>query len=249
MAHGSSQARGLTGAAAAYTTATATTDLSCIYNLHYSTWQRWILNPQQGQGLNLYPHGHWSGLLLMSHNGTLKCPQILTAAQYSSAGPHDLFRFLLLTMVSLSKSGRTGQCSSSCYSWACAALLLPASCAHLMNYALTVAYLSMSPSPSALSLFWTTGKLFSLLITSNQGSFLHSITTRHLLIALPFISGLCFSYNVPARWSGVKDGLGQRNGWTQPLRVSAAQFSPEHGFSSGDFSEIPLFLPPVLFSS
>ena len=29
----------------AYTTATATPDLSCIYNLHYSSRQCWILNP------------------------------------------------------------------------------------------------------------------------------------------------------------------------------------------------------------
>ena len=29
----------------AYTTATATRDLSCLCNLHHSSWQRWILNP------------------------------------------------------------------------------------------------------------------------------------------------------------------------------------------------------------
>ena len=29
----------------AYTTATATLDLSHIWNLHHSLWQRWILNP------------------------------------------------------------------------------------------------------------------------------------------------------------------------------------------------------------
>ena len=28
-----------------YTTATATQDPSCIYSLHHSTWQCWILNP------------------------------------------------------------------------------------------------------------------------------------------------------------------------------------------------------------
>ena len=29
----------------AYTTATATSDPSCVCNLHHSSWQRWILNP------------------------------------------------------------------------------------------------------------------------------------------------------------------------------------------------------------
>ena len=29
----------------AYTTATATADLSHVYNLHHSSWQCWILNP------------------------------------------------------------------------------------------------------------------------------------------------------------------------------------------------------------
>jgi len=29
----------------AYTTATATPDPSHVYDLHHSSWQRWILNP------------------------------------------------------------------------------------------------------------------------------------------------------------------------------------------------------------
>ena len=32
----------------AYTTATP--DPSCICDLHYSSWQHWILNPERGQG-------------------------------------------------------------------------------------------------------------------------------------------------------------------------------------------------------
>ena len=45
LAYGSSQARGPVGAlAAAYTTATALPDLSCICDLHSSWWHR-ILNP------------------------------------------------------------------------------------------------------------------------------------------------------------------------------------------------------------
>ena len=41
-------------------TATATPDLSHIYDLHHSTQQQWILEPIDcGQGLNLDPHGYW----------------------------------------------------------------------------------------------------------------------------------------------------------------------------------------------
>ena len=29
----------------AYTTATGTTDLSCIFDLYHSSWHHWILNP------------------------------------------------------------------------------------------------------------------------------------------------------------------------------------------------------------
>ena len=45
VAHGNSWAKGIGAAAEAYATATATPDLSCIYNLHCSLWQCWILNP------------------------------------------------------------------------------------------------------------------------------------------------------------------------------------------------------------
>ena len=31
-----------------YTTATAMWDLSCVGDLHHSSWQRWILNPLSG---------------------------------------------------------------------------------------------------------------------------------------------------------------------------------------------------------
>ena len=43
-AYVSSQARGQIRLPA-YTTATATPDLSCVYNLHRSSWQWGILNP------------------------------------------------------------------------------------------------------------------------------------------------------------------------------------------------------------
>ena len=29
-----------------------------IFDLHHSLWERWILNPEQGQGLNPHPHGN-----------------------------------------------------------------------------------------------------------------------------------------------------------------------------------------------
>ena len=54
----------------AYTTATATPDLSCIFDLLHSSWQRRILNPLSGahilmaisQVLNLLGHDWNSGL-------------------------------------------------------------------------------------------------------------------------------------------------------------------------------------------
>ena len=42
----------------AYSTATATPDLNRVCDLHYSSWQCWILNPlKRGQGSNPHPHG------------------------------------------------------------------------------------------------------------------------------------------------------------------------------------------------
>ena len=41
----------------AYTTATATRDLSCICDLYHSSWQRWILNP-------LSRARHWTHILM-----------------------------------------------------------------------------------------------------------------------------------------------------------------------------------------
>ena len=50
-AYGDSQARDQIGAtAAADTTATATWDLSLVFDLYHSSWQRWILNPLCGAG-------------------------------------------------------------------------------------------------------------------------------------------------------------------------------------------------------
>ena len=43
--YGGSQARGGIRSVAAYATATAMWDLSCVFNLHHSSRQRWILNP------------------------------------------------------------------------------------------------------------------------------------------------------------------------------------------------------------
>ena len=57
----------------AYATATATHDLSCICNLYHTSQQCWILNPEQGQGLNLHLHGYQSGSLPLSQNGNSTC--------------------------------------------------------------------------------------------------------------------------------------------------------------------------------
>ena len=44
----------------AHTTATAMPDLSCVCDLHHSSWQRRILNPltERGQGSNLHLRGY-----------------------------------------------------------------------------------------------------------------------------------------------------------------------------------------------
>ena len=53
VAYGGSQARG-----PIHTRATATWDLSCVYDLHHSSRQRWILNPlnQAGDGACILLH-------------------------------------------------------------------------------------------------------------------------------------------------------------------------------------------------
>ena len=43
----------------AYTTAPAIPELSRIYNLHHSVWQRWILNLLNEAGDQGHPHGHY----------------------------------------------------------------------------------------------------------------------------------------------------------------------------------------------
>ena len=60
MAYGSSQARSrIRATAAGLPHSHSNSDPSHIYNLYYSAWQCWILNPfEWGQGLNLHPHGH-----------------------------------------------------------------------------------------------------------------------------------------------------------------------------------------------
>ena len=64
----------------AYARATATSDPSCIFDLHHSSWQRQILNPLS-QGSNLQPHGSSSDLFPLRHYGnslsTLKFDDLL----------------------------------------------------------------------------------------------------------------------------------------------------------------------------
>ena len=42
----------------AYATATARPSLSCVCDLHHSSRHPQILNPEQGRGSNLRPHGY-----------------------------------------------------------------------------------------------------------------------------------------------------------------------------------------------
>ena len=73
VAYGSSQARGQIGAAAAAhitATATAMPDLSCICNLHHSSWQHRVLNPlsEARDQTHVLMDTSWACNLL-SHNG------------------------------------------------------------------------------------------------------------------------------------------------------------------------------------
>ena len=54
----------------AYTTATATPDLSLIWNLHHSSWQHWILNPldEAKDRTHILMDTSWV-LNLLSHSG------------------------------------------------------------------------------------------------------------------------------------------------------------------------------------
>ena len=57
----------------AYTTATATADPSCIWDLHSSLWQCWILNPPEcTQGSNPHLHNHVGFLTHWATRGTPK---------------------------------------------------------------------------------------------------------------------------------------------------------------------------------
>ena len=68
--HGSSQARGQSGAAAgAYTTATATPNLSHVCKLRCSLWQRWVLNPLRPKTEPTSSQALCHVLNLLSHNG------------------------------------------------------------------------------------------------------------------------------------------------------------------------------------
>ena len=54
----------------AYTTATARSDLSFVFDLCHSSRQHWILNPlSEAQGSNPQPHGSWSDSFLQCHDG------------------------------------------------------------------------------------------------------------------------------------------------------------------------------------
>ena len=144
-------------------------------------------------------------------------PQILTAVQHASAGLCELLPILLTTKAALPKSGRTGHCKPSWYSWA----TLPHCCQPLVPSS----WIMLSPllTPSALPLFWIAGKFFPLLATSNIRA-VSSIAraTRHwLIISLHFRT--VFFLQCSCKAVGVKDSQGQGNGG---ILIPTAQFSP-----------------------
>ena len=151
------------------------------------------------------------------HGALTEMPQILTAVQHASAGLCELLPILLTTKAALPKSGRTGHCKPSWYSWA----TLPHCCQPLVPSS----WIMLSPllTPSALPLFWIAGKFFPLLATSNIRA-VSSIAraTRHwLIISLHFRT--VFFLQCSCKAVGVKDSQGQGNGG---ILIPIAQFSP-----------------------
>ena len=151
------------------------------------------------------------------HGALTEMPQILTAVQHASAGLCELLPILLTTKAALPKSGRTGHCKPSWYSWA----TLPHCCQPLVPSS----WIMLSPllTPSALPLFWIAGKFFPLLATSNIRA-VSSIAraTRHwLIISLHFRT--VFFLQCSCKAVGVKDSQGQGNGG---ILIPVAQFSP-----------------------
>ena len=76
----------------AYATATAPRDLSHIFDLHHSSWQHRILNPQsKSQGSNLHPHGYYLDSFPLHHDGnsshTLSCLNLLLGKMGILLGP------------------------------------------------------------------------------------------------------------------------------------------------------------------
>jgi len=58
----------------AYTTATATPDLSRICNLHHSSWQHWIINPLMRPGIK--PKSSWILVGFMTTESQQELPVI-----------------------------------------------------------------------------------------------------------------------------------------------------------------------------
>lgn len=121
----------------------------------------------------------------------------------------------------LSKSGRTGHCKPSWYSWAS----LPHCCQPLVPSS----WIMLSPwlTPSALSLFWIAGKFFPLLVTSNIAVSSTARATRLWLISL-FSFQNCVFLQCSCKAVGVKiaNVQGKMVGSLYPL----LPFSPQYSF-------------------
>lgn len=174
--------------------------------------EKWTLNKKMSPLYPLVSPTHDC-----KHGALTEMPQILTAVQHSSAGLCELLPILLTTKAALSKSGRTGHCKPSWYSWA----TLPHCCQPLVPSS----WIMLSPllTPSALSLFWIAGKFFSLLVTSNIRAVSSTARAiRHLwIISLHFRT--VFFLQCSCKAVGIKDSQRQGNG---KILIPTAQFSP-----------------------
>ena len=84
----------------AYSTAMETPDLSCVQPMP-QLWQCWILNPtEQGQRLNLHPHGHY--VWLLTHRATMGTPYVCFLNGFSQA----LYKQVLIFLSNLAVSVR-----------------------------------------------------------------------------------------------------------------------------------------------
>ena len=104
----------------AYTTAIATQDLSCICDLHLSSWQRWILNPMRRSGIE--PKTSW--FLVRFVNRWATCLKLASISPHTWNESIDLLAALTRKSFSLGYFSSSFWCIS-CSSSSCSALAGP----------------------------------------------------------------------------------------------------------------------------